>query len=171
VFKVCARCGQEYQSWATECADCRVPLDLADSPPSDPKKPLLATGDLVVLRLGGRWVGRSELQGLAEALSARGILSRIDGYPPGRSIPNPDDPQTAGGEDASGFATQVGLYVGLADLEAARAISDELVARELPDPVAEPPSDPNACPACGAPTPENAPACSACGLEFPEAPA
>ena len=29
MFKVCSRCGQEYQAWVTECSDCGVPLDLA----------------------------------------------------------------------------------------------------------------------------------------------
>lgn len=143
MFKVCARCGQEYQSWVTECSDCGVPLDLAPGETLAPAmRAVPALEELDALRLGGPW----ELQALAEALQAQGISSRIDAYPPAR----------------------LAIYVARADLEAAREIAEELAARDLPDADAGVAHDPTACPACGEPTPENAAACSACGLEFPE---
>jgi len=147
LFKVCARCGQEYQSWATECSDCHAPLDLAPGETLAPAaRPVPAPEELVVLRLGEP----RELRALAETLQAQGISSRIDAYAKAR----------------------LGIYVGRADLEAARAIAEEFVARDLPDADAAPIShDPTACPACGEPTPEDAAACGACGLEFPEVPA
>ncbi|HKA15080.1 MAG TPA: hypothetical protein VKH41_08690 [Myxococcota bacterium] len=165
MFKVCSRCGQEYQSWAIECTDCRVSLDIAAetlapavSPAPAPAAPL---EDLVVLRLGGPW----ELQSLAETLQAQGISSRIDMYPPGGAI-------TWSGAGSRNQPSGLGIYVSRRDREAARALADELAARELPDAEAPPPNtDPNSCPACGEPTPENAASCSACGLAFPEVPA
>jgi ribosomal protein L37E len=143
VFKVCSSCGQEYQSWVTECSDCGVPLDLAPGETLAPApRAVPGLAELVALRRGGPW----ELQALAEALQTHGISSRIDAKPP----------------------EQLTLYVGRADLAAAREIAAELAARDLPDAEAGVAHDPTACPACGEPTPENAATCSACGLEFPE---
>jgi hypothetical protein len=141
VFKVCRSCGQEFQSWATECSDCGVPLQLSAGEalaPPEPDAPVVLE-DLVLLRLGGTW----ELQALAEELQQRGISSRID---------TPPDPSQARGSRAA--AAQLAIYVpravaGVDDVE----------------------HDPNACPACGEPTPENAAECASCGLEFPEVPA
>jgi hypothetical protein len=163
VFKVCSSCGQEYQSWATECSDCGVSLDLAPGEKLAPAtRAAPALEELVALRLGGPW----ELQALAEALQAQGISSRIDAYPPGDPI---SAPRVRAQQGQRGDAARLGIYVSRPDLEAAREVAEEVAARDLPDvDAAGAAHDPTACPACGEPTPENAAACSACGLEFPE---
>src|SRR5215510_9389277 len=163
MFKVCARCGQEYQSCATECSDCGVPLDLApgESLASEPdaQPTARALEDPVMLQLGEP----RDLQTLAELLQAQGISCQIDVYPPGAGM-------SASRSGVRGQAARLGLYVSGDDLDAARAIARELAARELSDPIVATEHDPSACPACGEPTPENAASCSSCGLEFPEVP-
>jgi hypothetical protein len=167
VFKVCARCGQEYQSWATECTDCRVPLDLAPGEAlasgeslAPETRTISSLVDLVVLRLGEP----RSLQVLAESLQDHGISSQIDTYPLGSDM-------AASRPSLRGQAARLGLYVGRADVDAAREIAEELAAQSVPDAAGEAFSEPGVCPACGEPTPENATACAACGLEFPEVPA
>jgi len=159
VFKVCRSCGQEYQMWASECSDCRVPLHLTPGEELAPEtRPVPVLEDLALLRLGDAW----ELQALAEALQHRGVSSQIDTHPLGAAI-------GAGPRSARGEPVRLGIYVGSAQLDAARAFADEHFARELGESgAAEATQDPNACPACGEPTPENAPVCAECGLEFPE---
>jgi hypothetical protein len=162
VFKVCARCGQEYQSWATECTDCHVPLDLAPGEtlasgealaPEDPG-PVTELEDLVLLGVGEPW----KLQALAQSLSAHGLPSRIDTHPLGERISG----------SARIGSVRLGIYVDRRDLAAAQ----EIAARDIPDAgQGESFSDPGVCPACGEPTPEDAAACAACALEFPEVPA
>ncbi|TMA35109.1 MAG: hypothetical protein E6J87_04650 [Deltaproteobacteria bacterium] len=161
MFKVCAQCGQEYQSWATECSDCRVPLDLAPGEVLAPEtRPVPALEDLVLLRVGDAW----ELQALAEALQHRGVPSQIDTHPLGARISA--DPRATRRDPV-----RLGIYVGRDELDIARDVAAEHVASQLPDTGAgESFSDPNVCPACGEPTPDNASACAACGLEFPEVP-
>jgi hypothetical protein len=167
VFKVCSSCGQEFQSWATECSDCHVPLDLAPGEtlaagetlgPEPAARPAAPLEDLVLVRFGEPW----ELRALAESLQARGISSQIDTYPPGASISG----SRAG---SRGQPARLGLYVPRADLDAVRELAGGSAASEVPDGGdAELAHDPNGCPACGEPMPENASACSVCGLEFPE---
>jgi predicted amidophosphoribosyltransferase len=157
VFKICRSCGQEFQMWASECSDCHVPLHLTPGEELAPPeaRPQPARDDLVQLKLGGAW----ELQALAEELQQRGISSRID-TPPGES-----------GRGSPAAAAQLAIYVSRADLAAVREFTEELAARELAEAgIAEVEHDPNACPACGEPTPENAASCASCGLEFPEVP-
>jgi hypothetical protein len=159
VFKICRSCGQEFQMWASECSDCHGPLHLSSGEelaPSDTTRPVPAPEDLVQLKLGGAW----ELQALAEQLQQHGISSRID-TPPGES-----------GRGSRPAAAQLAIYVARAELDAVRAFTEELAARELAEAgLEEVEHDPNACPACGEPTPENAASCASCGLEFPEVPA
>lgn len=145
--------------WATECSDCHVPLH---STPGEELAPatrqIPALEDLVLLMVGGPW----ELQALAGALQDQGISSQIDTHPLGASI---SESRAA----ARGQNSQLGIYVGRADLASARAFAMELAAQTQTDAdAAAVVHDPSACPACGEPTPDDAAACSACGLEFPE---
>jgi hypothetical protein len=162
MFKTCPSCGQEFQSWATECSDCHVPLRLGGEPlapePEPEPRPFAALEDLVMVKLGEPW----ELRALAESLSERGIPSQIDAYPLGSSI--------AGSRAGSrGAPARLGIYVSRADLDAVRAYAAEFAASELVNAgAADLAADPNVCPACGEPTPANAAACGSCGLEFPE---
>ncbi len=160
MFKTCASCGQEYQSWVSVCPDCNTPLDYAPTgTPAPVTRAVSALQDLAVLRLGEP----RDLQAFAESLQEHGISSQIDTYPLGGAM--------AGARAARGQAARLGIYVSRGDLDAAREIADELAASALPDAdTAGVSFDPSACPACGEPTPENAAACSACGLEFPEGP-
>ena len=158
MFKVCRSCGQEFQIWAAECSDCRVPLDLSagDELTAPESRPAPALEDLVLLRVGGTW----ELHAFAEQLQQQGISSRID---------MPPDGSLASGRGSDAAAAQLALYVARADLAAVRELTDELAARELAEAgIEEVERDPNACPACGELTAENAAACASCGLEFPE---
>jgi hypothetical protein len=152
MFKQCPECGQEYQHWVTRCTDCDVALVLAGgetlgaAPDVGPEPEAYSEplpDDCVLVRLGEPGV----LHALAEALQQQGISSWIGAHP------------------------QLGLGVRRADLDAARAIADELMARSLPDleEMDMPAYDASSCPACGTPTPESAAACAECGLEFPEA--
>lgn len=159
MFKHCHSCGQEYQSWVTECPDCHVPLHSA---PGEPLAPPTRSGsiapleDPVLLKLGEPW----ELRALAESLQERGISSQIDSHPLGGSL-------ARAGSRAQ--AARLGIYVARANLAAVREFTEELAALERSESDAEAVAhDPGACPACGEPTPENAPSCATCGLEFPE---
>jgi ribosomal protein S27AE len=112
----------------------------------------------VLLKVDGPW----ELQALAEALQDQGISSQIDTHPLGASI-------SEGRAAVRGQNAQLGIYVGRADLAAARAFATELAAQTLADTdTTAVVHDPHACPACGEPTADDAAACGACGLEFPE---
>jgi hypothetical protein len=161
MFKVCPSCRQEYQSWASVCADCDVPLDVAREASAAP--PLPPAASLILLRLEGPWY----LQELAEVLQGHGISSRIDSDPPGAPV---GGPAVATRQGFRGQATRLGIYVRAEDLEAAREIDEGFAASRLRDvPATDVPRDPSACPACGERIPETAPSCLACGLEFPEA--
>jgi RNA polymerase subunit RPABC4/transcription elongation factor Spt4 len=161
VFKVCPSCGQEYQSWATECTDCRVALDFAPSEtaarapaPKAAPRPLPADEDLELLGIGEA----RNLQALAQLLQEHGIPCQIDAHPRGGSITGGARFQTV----------RLGLYVGRADLVEARAVANRFAGMPSDAEGGESLSDPNACPACGEPLPENAATCASCGLEFPE---
>ena len=150
--------------WATECTDCRVPLDLGPAeglaPEAPETRPAPALEDLVLLSVGEPWA----LSALAEALQARGISSQIDTHPLGAKIAA--DPRGTRRDPV-----RLGVYVGRGDLDSAREVAAEYTASLLPDAGAgESFTDPTVCPACGEPTPENATACASCGLEFPELP-
>lgn len=165
MFKICLRCGQEYQRWISVCADCGGPLDLAtETLERAPEvRSLPPASDLALLKVQGPWY----LQELAELLQSHGISSRIDSDPPGAPI---EGPAVASRDGFSGHATYLGIYVQPADLEAAKGIASSFEAARLPDLLeTEPEHDPSACPACGEPLAHAlAPSCSSCGLEFPD---
>ena len=160
MFKICRSCGQEFQMWATECSDCGLPLHLTpgeELAAPEPQAPTVLE-DLLLVKLGSTW----ELSVLAEELQQRGISSRID-TPPDASLAK---------RGSRAAAAQLALYVTRADLDAVREFTEELAARERAEAgIGEVEHDPNACPACGEPTPESAAQCASCGLEFPEVPA
>jgi hypothetical protein len=161
MFKHCHTCGGEYQSWVTECPDCRVPLHSTpgEAPaPAALSAPIAPLENPVLLKVGEPW----ELRELAESLQEHGVSSQIDSYPLGGSL------SRAGSRAQAG---RLGIYVAQADLAAVRELTEELAALQRSEAGAEVVSDPGACPACGEPTPENAAACASCGLEFPEVPA
>jgi len=157
MFKQCPECNQEYQPWATECPHCNVALVLAggetlaarDSAPPLSQEP--PPDDRVLVKADEP----GELHELAVALQDQGISSWIEAV----AIP---------GQQARG--PRLGLTVRRADLEAARAIAEEVLAAGLHDlqDTDVPEYDASSCPACGEPTPEDASSCASCGLEFPE---
>ena len=159
MFKYCHSCGGEFQSWVETCPDCHEPLHSAPAQTPEPEaatRSAAPLADLVLVKLGEPW----ELRALAGSLQAHGISSQIDTYPLGAAI--------AGGRAGSrGQPARLGIYVPRADLDAVREFAAEFATSDLPGDE-ELVHDPNACPACGEPTPENAASCSACGLEFPE---
>jgi hypothetical protein len=158
MFKQCPECGQEYQPWATECAHCNVALVIAGQPLAPPRErepaesPEPPPDDRVILRVADP----GDLHELAVALQEQGISSWVESH--------------AVADAGAGRAARLGLSVRRADLDAARAIAEEVVARGLPDleDVDVPEYDASSCPACGEPTPEHAASCASCGLEFPE---
>jgi hypothetical protein len=144
VFKICPRCGEEFQLTASRCSDCDVELGFAREPaPAPPPPAAAADAEWVLLQRESAWY----LRELAEALGDHGIASRIQREPGG-----------------------LGIYVGSGDAEAAHAVAREFTEARLPGLEADPAAhDPSGCPACGEPLAADASACAACGLEFPEA--
>jgi hypothetical protein len=156
MFKQCPECGEEYQQWVERCRECDVALVLPGSEPiarEGEAEPAFEPPpeDAVIVKIGDP----GDLHALAEALQEHGISSWIAAH-------------TLPAEQAGGRS--LGLAVRRADLDAARAIGEELVRSTLHDleGVELPEYDASSCPACGTPTPENASACAECGLEFPE---
>jgi len=159
MFKHCHSCGGEFQSWVDECPDCRVPLHAApaEAPSTAARsEPIAPLENPVLLKVGEPW----ELREIAESLQEQGISSQIDSYPLGGSLK---------GAGSRAQAARLAIYVAAADVAAVREFTDELAAVARSEAGAEAVTHgPDACPACGEPTPENAPSCAACGLEFPE---
>jgi len=163
-YKLCARCGAEFQLWVARCTDCDESLDLAPTfaLPPEASAPLPHARELTCVLTADAWGARE----LAEALAAAGVPCRIDSHPPDAPL-ECDSTQRRGA-----CAPKLGVYVRAHEAAQARAIEAALLARRSPEvaelgPLAEP--DANACPACAAPLDPAAPDCQACGLAFPPA--
>ena len=161
MFKYCHSCGGEFQSWVETCPECHESLHPAPAEVRE-SEAVARTGapleDLVLVKLGEPW----ELRALAASFQDRGISSQIDTYPLGAAISG----SRAG---SRGQPARLGIYVPRADLDAVREFAAEFATTDLATGgEAEIEHDPDACPACGEPTPANSASCSSCGLEFPE---
>jgi uncharacterized protein with PIN domain len=159
VFKVCPRCGDEYQLTMSRCRDCDVDLVL---PGAETIERLLPDEELELVTTDSPWA----LEEIAEQLSAHGIPSRIDSHPRDAAISAPSWRRKEG---AMGFGIRLGIYVRLRDLTTAdRVARDHLRSRmpELPEAASEAAEPRDACPACDAPLTGAAEACASCGLEF-----
>jgi len=161
MFKHCTKCKGEFQQWALRCPDCGVALEIASDeaaagPPAE--RGLPPASELVCVERGDPW----RLHELAEQLQAQGISCRIDPYARPAAARPP-----RGGASSRDF----GLFVLVADLDAAQRVRTEHLKRVVPDAGAltgEPGAPLSDCPACGAALDEGAASCASCGLEFPE---
>lgn len=158
-YKVCERCGTEYQPRVETCLDCGGPLIEVDPrmttpprrdrqpPPPPPETPALiltaADRPVAVRAEEPSYVGP-----LAEEIRAAGI--RCDVLPEG--------------DCRSGCRIRWVLFVAEADLPAAAAIDRRLLAAAVPDAETYVDLDSEGCPACGATPPAGAVECGECGL-------
>jgi hypothetical protein len=100
---------------------------------------------------------------LAEALANAGIECVVDTFPP-RGDVGPIRTRRPAGE-----STQMGVYVALADRDAAHEAVHAHEQARMPGSEGETPEwadDPNRCPACGTMIVAGATSCRECGLEF-----
>ncbi len=143
VFKVCPRCGEEYQHTALRCSDCDVALEAPGASPVEPDV-FPDVAELTCLRVADPgWVGR-----LSERLSREELPHRIE--PVGEA-----------------GAQRFGLFVLPADEARAKAIDEEHLKSEIPElheSDGEPEPAGEGCPACGDAVPEAAGECPGCGL-------
>ena len=166
MFKRCTQCGAEYQRTVERCVDCgaRSSTRWIRIRGARASRRVAAAGRRAgLLRVADPW----RLEELAEALQRAGIGSRIDSDPPGGRIANPED---TGEYGRSGADARVAIYVRESDLDAARRVRPEMLARRTPDlGRSSRRAELNACPACGGALSPDAAECVACGLAFPEA--
>jgi len=146
--KFCPGCREEFIHAVAECPDCHVALVL--ELPESGQEPELALEALVpVRRAPVAWI-----QGLAEALAAAGISSRVERV-----------------EAAPGSGPAAAVFVRPEDRQAALTI-DAAFARtaipDLPDDDSSGWSEAERCPACQTELVADAEECSECGLAFIE---
>ena len=114
--KLCPECEAEYVHTATRCAHCDVELVHADELVSAQAKDLPPASELSLVRAAGMgWV-----LALSERLVETGIPHRVDPL---------EERDTGKGEPPGPY----GVYVLERDLEPARRIDAEHIAREIPD--------------------------------------
>jgi hypothetical protein len=162
MFKTCPGCSQEYQAWATRCAQCELVLEFASDLRAQAPRgegggggdALPPASELVLVELQGPWY----LEELAQALAEHGISSRVDAH------------ADAAEARRAGQPAPLGLYVRPDDFRDARALAQEFARARLPDAesAATAPRLAAECPACGEPVRGDAASCAECGLEFPE---
>jgi ribosomal protein L40E len=154
-MKICPSCGEEYVLAATTCSECGVALGFeAPGPAGAPE--LGPVEGLVALR----HAEVSWIEGLAAALSAAGIASRVE-------LPAEFDPRSVQGRGTG--ALRCTLYVRREDAPGASQIDAEFARGQVPDlPAAASSawSESEACPGCGSPLPADAEECPECGLSF-----
>jgi hypothetical protein len=132
-----------------ECPDCHVALVL-ELPEAGRESELELDALVPVRRAPVAWI-----QGLAEALAAAGISSRVE------RVEAPD-----------GSGSAAAVFVRPEDREAALALDASFARTAIPDlPDESPPgwSEAERCPACQTPLVADAEECLECGLAFVEA--
>ncbi len=152
--RICPQCGEEYLHTVAICADCGVELG-AEGPAAQAADELPPAEQLVPVRNAEvTWI-----EGLAEALSAAGIPSRVE-------LPRADDDQV----QARGTgAVRCTLYVRPEDAQAAAAVDDEFTRVQVPDLPEDADaawSEAESCPACASALPADVSECPECGLAF-----
>jgi len=162
--KVCPSCRDEYLPQMSRCRECGVDLvyedELVAAPRPDPDDALALAVEGVLLReAGAQWAG-----GLADALVAAGIACRIG------ATPAHEQGRAEGRAVAS---LPLGVFVGEADLAAARRIDAAFLREQVPDladaaiiAAGESVDADEGCPACGEPVAADAHECPECGLVF-----
>ena len=156
-YKVCERCGSEFQPRVEACLDCGGPLVEVDprmtTPPRPRDEPPAPNAPEPILTAADRPVAlRVEEPGyiapLAERLRASGL--RCDVIPEG--------------DCRSGCRIRWALWVAEADLAAAAAIDRQHLALVVPEAESFVDLDGEGCPACGASRSPGAVECGECGL-------
>jgi hypothetical protein len=153
--KICPQCGEEYVHTMQRCADCDVALG-ADAFVEAPVLELPPSEDLVALRNAEvTWI-----EGLAHALAAAGIPSRVE-------LPRREDQSV---QSRGMGAIRCNIFVRPQDAEAAARIDASFARTQVPDmPEAESTwGEAEACPGCGTELAADASECSECGLSFGE---
>jgi len=151
--KICPQCGEEYVHTVQRCVDCDVPLG-ADAPAETPVLELPPSEELVAVRNAEvPWI-----EGLAHALAAAGIPSRVE-------LPRREDQSV---QSRGMGAIRCNLFVRPEDTEAAARIDATFARTQVPDlPEAESSwGEAEACPGCGTELAADAIECSECGLSF-----
>jgi hypothetical protein len=152
--KICPRCGEEYVHTAQTCVHCNVPLGL-DAPTDAPAFELPPAAELLALRNAEvPWI-----DGLAQALAAEGIPSRVE-------LPEREDDTV---QSRGLGAIRCTIFVRPEDGPAAARI-DAAFARtqvpDLPDAAAGEWGESEGCPGCGTALAPDAVECPECGLAF-----
>jgi hypothetical protein len=152
--KICPSCGEEYVHSVQTCPDCEVPLD-GDAPAPAPAFELPPAEQLVALRNAEvPWI-----EGLAEALTAAGIPSRVE------LMRREDDSVQSRGLGA----IRCTIYVRPEDGAEATRVDAEFARTQVPDlphDEAGEWGESDACPGCGTALASDAVECPECGLAF-----
>ena len=153
--KICPRCGEEYVHTMERCVDCDVPLG-TDAPAGFEAPPdLPPTEQLVALRNAEvPWI-----EGLAHALAAAGIPSRVE-------LPRHEDQSV---QSRGMGAIRCNIFVRPADALAAARVDAEFARTQVPDlphDEAGEWGEGDACPGCGTEVASDASECPECGLSF-----
>ncbi|MDE0887202.1 MAG: hypothetical protein OSB70_16895 [Myxococcota bacterium] len=154
-YQVCPSCGDEFTLSVLHCARCEVALVPPHSIPPEPEPENFPEVDaLECVRVGPLpWT-----RAISDALTQVGVAHRVQ--PDTRSPAEGGiDPKRFGGE------ALYGTWVGAEDLEAARAI-DQQVFAVFETEAAPESSGAEACPACEARLGQNDLECGECGLVF-----
>jgi hypothetical protein len=155
-LQTCPRCGEEYLASVATCADCGIPLGTGEPAPEPEPADLPPSAELVALRHAEvTWI-----EGLAEALAAAGIPSRVE-------LPSERDDRSVQGRGMGSFRCT--LFVRSEDAAAAARVDADFARTQVPDLPEE--IDPgstaeDACPGCGTPVVADAEECPECGLAF-----
>ena len=152
--KICPRCGEEYIHTVQTCVHCNVPLGF-DAPADAPDLELPPADQLVELRNAEvSWI-----DGLAQALAAEGIPSRVE-------LPQREDDTV---QSRGLGAIRCTIFVRPEDGPAAARV-DAAFARtqvpDLPDASAGEIGLSEECPGCGTALVPDAVECPECGLAF-----
>jgi len=152
--KICPRCGEEYVHTVEICVECRVPLGL-DAPAGAPAFVMPPVEELVALRNAEvPWV-----EGLAQALAAAGIPSRVE-------LPRREDDTV---QSRGMGAIRCTIFIRREDGPEATRIDAEFARTQVPDlPDADAGEwgESDSCPGCGTVLASDAVECPECGLTF-----
>jgi ribosomal protein L40E len=153
--KICPECGEEYVHTVQRCRDCDVPLG-HDAPIAAPVLDLPPSEELVAVRNAEvPWI-----EGLANALAAEGIPSRVE-------LPRREDKSV---QSRGMGAIRCNIFVRSQDAEEAARIDAAFARTQVPDmPEAESTwGEAEVCPGCGTALAADATECAECGLSFGE---
>lgn len=152
--KVCPRCGEEYIYTVQRCVDCDVALG-SEGPAEEAVLELPPSEQLVPLRNAEvPWI-----EGLAHALAAAGIPSRVE-------LPRREDQSV---QSRGMGAIRCNIFIRPEDATAAARIDAEFARTQVPDLPAAGAGEwgeSESCPGCGTDLAADATECPDCGLSF-----